>query len=160
MDESQISEDITPEEYCMQLASLKAKNISDINYNATVIGADTIVVINNKILNKPKNTKDAENMLNMLSNNMHKVITGVSIKNRALNISHTFYDTSSVVFYKLSNKEIKQYIDLYNPLDKSGSYGIQDGSAIFVKSITGSYDNIMGFPISKFYQYIKKNDLI
>jgi len=99
-------------------------------------------------------------MLNMLSNNEHQVITGVSIENKNLNISHSFYDISSVSFYKLSNKEIKKYIDIYKPLDKSGSYGIQDGSAIFVKRIIGSYDNIMGFPVSKFYQFIKKIKLV
>ena len=160
IDESVIEKQTPPKDYCIQLAVLKAQNVSNIYNKATVIGADTIVVINDNILNKPKNIRDAENMLNMLSNNEHQVITGVSIENKNLNISHSFYDISSVSFYKLSNKEIKKYIDIYKPLDKSGSYGIQDGSAIFVKRIIGSYDNIMGFPVSKFYQFIKKIKLV
>ena len=156
IDELQVSKQIKPHIYCMKLAKLKAKNISEKYHNYSVIGADTIVVINDIILNKPKDHNDAKNMLKTLSGNTHKVITGVSILNKNLNINYTFYDTSLVTFYSLSNNEINNYINIYNPLDKSGSYGIQDGSALFVKKIIGSYDNIVGFPVSKFYQFLKK----
>tara|TARA_B100000686_G_C16187630_1_gene664142 strand:- start:50 stop:622 length:573 start_codon:yes stop_codon:yes gene_type:complete len=156
VDESSIDTTINPIDYCMQLAELKSSNISLKYSNDTIIGADTIVVIKNKILNKPKNFSEAFNMLKKLSGNTHQVITGVSIQNKTLNIKLTFYDQTEVTFYKLTDIEITEYIKSYNPMDKSGSYGIQDGSAIFVKKIIGSYDNIVGFPISKFYHFLKK----
>ena len=156
IDESKIDTSIRPVEYCMKLAELKAKDISSQYKDYTVIGADTIVVIKKTILNKPKNFKEAFSMLQNLSGNTHEVITGVSLQNTALNIQNTFYDKTNVTFYRLTKNEIKDYIEFYKPMDKSGSYGIQDGSALFVKGIVGSYDNIVGFPISKFYQILKK----
>ena len=155
-DESKISKRLNPQEYCMQLARSKAKDILGKYDNYTIIGADTIVVIDNLILNKPKNISEAKNMLKLLSDREHQVITGVSLQNRTLNIDYTFFDISKVTFYKLSNFEINKYILDCSPLDKAGSYGIQDGSCLFVKEIKGSYDNIVGFPISKFYQVLKK----
>ena len=156
IDESNIDIKINPIDYCMQLAELKAHAISLKYSDHTIIGADTIVVIKNTILNKPKNFQEAFNMLKKLSDNTHQVITGVSIQNKALNIKFTFHDKTDVTFYQLTDNEITEYIKNYNPMDKSGSYGIQDGSAIFVKKIIGSYDNIVGFPISKFYHFLKK----
>ena len=94
-------------------------------------------------------------MLTLLSGKTHKVLTGVSLKNQSLNINSTFFDISEVKFYPLTSSEINNYISHYNPLDKAGSYGIQDGSAMFIDRINGSYDNIMGFPVSKFYQVLK-----
>tara|TARA_Y100001970_G_scaffold84982_1_gene107164 strand:+ start:841 stop:1401 length:561 start_codon:yes stop_codon:yes gene_type:complete len=155
IDESVISTRLKPENYCMKLAELKSNDISKKNPEYTVIGADTIVFINDKILNKPSNIFEAKKMLNLLSGKTHKVLTGVSLQNQKLNINSTFVDISEVKFYPLSNSEIDNYISRYNPLDKAGSYGIQDGSAIFINKINGSYDNIMGFPISKFYQVLK-----
>ena len=155
-DESKISTRLNPREYCMKLARSKAQDILGKYDNYTIIGADTIVVIDNLILNKPKNISEAKNMLRLLSNREHQVITGVSLQNSILNIDHTFFDISKVTFYKLSNSEIDKYILDYNPLDKAGSYGIQDGSCLFIKAIKGSYDNIVGFPISKFYQVLKE----
>jgi len=156
VDESIILKNIKPNQYCLKLAELKAKNISIKNPNSTVIGADTIVSINNQILNKPKNSNEAKEMLALLSNKKHKVITGVSLKNQDLNIDKSFYDTTLVTFYKLSQKQINYYIDHYSPFDKSGAYAIQDYGALFVKKIEGSYNNIVGFPIEKFYQVLKK----
>ena len=155
-DESIISKNLDPYQYCMKLAVLKAEDISNKYSHYTVIGADTIVSIKNKILNKPKNFDEANDMLTLLSNNTHKVITGVSLKNKSLNIDKTFYDISFVTFYKLSDNQINNYIKLYEPFDKSGAYGIQGYASLFVKRIEGSYDNIVGFPSSKFYQILKK----
>tara|TARA_B100000676_G_scaffold308141_1_gene368239 strand:- start:1269 stop:1844 length:576 start_codon:yes stop_codon:yes gene_type:complete len=156
IDESKISETLNPEAYCVKLSKLKSKDIAMKYKNHTIIGADTIVYIKNKILNKPKNFNEAKKMLTNLSNNTHKVLTGVSIINIDLRINVSFYDTTKVTFYKLSENEINDYINKFKPYDKSGSYGIQDGSNIFIKKIVGSYENIMGFPISKFNQLIKK----
>tara|TARA_Y100001970_G_scaffold82526_1_gene104468 strand:+ start:3324 stop:3884 length:561 start_codon:yes stop_codon:yes gene_type:complete len=155
IDESIISTNLDPEDYCMELAKLKSKAISKKYPDYTVIGADTIVFINGKILNKPLNFSEAKKMLNLLSGNTHKVLTGVSLQNQKLNINLSFFDVSEVTFYDISDLEINHYISNYNPLDKAGSYGIQDGSAIFVEKIYGSYENIMGFPIGRFYQSLK-----
>ena len=155
IDESQISTKLNPNRYCMELAELKAKDISKKYKNYTVIGADTIVVIDNIILNKPTDNIEAKKMLQLLSGSKHQVVTGVSIQNIVSNINYTFFDMSVVTFYDISDIEIEEYILQYNPLDKAGSYGIQDGSALFIKKIEGSYENIMGFPLSKFYQFFK-----
>jgi len=156
IDESIIPKNINPIEYSMKLARLKTTNISKENPNHTVIGADTIVLINNQILNKPKNYQEAKEMLTLLSNKTHEVITGVSLENKSLNIDEIFYDSTFVSFQKLNSNEINYYIDNYKPFDKAGSYGIQGYGGLFVKSINGSYYNIVGFPISKFYQILKK----
>ena len=156
IDESKISTNITPKDYCVELAKLKAYDIANKNKNCTIIGSDTIVYINNSILNKPKNFNDAKKMLSMLSNNTHTVLTGVSIVNINEKIDFNFYESTEVSFYKISDLEIENYINKFKPYDKAGSYGIQDGSNLFVKKIVGSYENIVGFPISKFYQSLKK----
>ena len=156
IDESIIPVNIDPYKYSIKLAELKAEKISIKNPNYTVIGADTIVSINNQILNKPKDFIEAQAMLKSLNGCIHEVITGVSLKNKSLNIDESFYDVSFVSFYKLTNHEIRDYINNYKPFDKAGSYGVQDYAGLFIKEIKGSYDNIVGFPISKFYQIIKK----
>ena len=156
IDESLLPINMAPYKYAMKLAELKAEKISIKNPNYTVIGADTIVSINNQILNKPKDFLEAKSMLNLLNGRIHEVITGVSLKNQSLKIDKSFYDVSFVSFYKLSDYEISDYINNYKPFDKAGSYGIQDYAGLFIKEIKGSYDNIVGFPISKFYQIIKK----
>jgi len=156
IDESKISINLNPKDYCVELAKLKAYDIANKNKNCTIIGSDTIVYINNSILNKPKNFNDAKKMLSILSNNTHSVLTGVSIVNINEKIDFNFYESTEVSFYKISDLEIENYINKFKPYDKAGSYGIQDGSNLFVKKIVGSYENIVGFPISKFYQSLKK----
>ena len=156
IDESIISTKLVPTDYCVKLAELKAKDISNKHMSHTVIGADTIVVINQIILNKPADAIEAKKMLKMLSGKVHQVITGVSLQNQELSINRTFFQISKVTFYELNDIEIDSYIKSYRPFDKAGSYGIQDGSALFIRKIEGSYDNIMGFPLSKFHQLVKK----
>ena len=111
---------------------------------------------NDQILNKPCNFEEAKMMLNLLSNKTHEVITGVSLKNESLDINENFYDVSFVSFFQLTDEQINYYISHYKPFDKAGSYAIQDYAGLFIKNINGSYDNIVGFPVSKFYQIIKK----
>ena len=156
VDECKISTNLSPKDYCVELAKLKSYDIAYKYKDSNVIGSDTIVYINNTILNKPKNFDDAKKMLRMLSNNTHIVLTGVSIINIDKKIDFNFYESTEVSFYKISEKEIENYINEFKPYDKAGSYGIQDGSNLFVKKIVGSYENIVGFPISKFYQSLKK----
>ena len=155
LDESILALDLNPQEYCISLAEMKTNDISEQYPHALVIGADTIVVLENQILNKPDDSAQAENMLSMLSGKTHLVYTGVCLKSKGKNIQHTFIEVTMVTFRKLAKQDILHYINTYPPFDKSGSYGIQDWSAVFVKNIHGCYDNVAGFPLSKFYQELK-----
>ena len=148
-----------PSKYCIKLAELKCSDISNMHKNKLVIGADTIVYYDYKIIEKPKNKLDAFNQLKLLSNKTHLVYTGVSIQIKETNLLYNFFDKTYVTFHKLSNNEINYYINNYSPYDKSGSYGIQDWSFRFVKKINGCFNNVIGFPLSKFYK-LTTNDKV
>ena len=156
VDESIIPPDGSPETYCTALAELKANDISQHYPNNLVIGSDTIVVLDNNIMGKPEDKAMAQNMLETLSGKTHHVYTGVCLKWAAKNIHHLFAEITMVTFRELSEADINHYIESCPPYDKAGSYGIQDWSAIFVKEIKGCYDNVVGFPISRFYEELKK----
>ena len=143
-------------EYCKYLAFEKAKKVNSKYPESITIGGDTIVIINNQILEKPNSFKEAIKMLTMLSNAKHQVITAISIHSKELNIEHTFIEKTIVTFNKITKEEIIHYVDKFKPLDKSGAYGIQDYSSIFVSKIDGCFYNVVGFPISRFYNELKK----
>ena len=156
VDESIIPPDGSPETYCTALAELKANDISQHYPNNLVIGADTIVVLDDQIMGKPGDKSQAQKMLNSLSGRTHHVYTGVCLKWAERNIHHLFAEITMVTFRELSEADINHYIESCPPYDKAGSYGIQDWSAVFVQEIKGCYDNVVGFPISRFYQELKK----
>ena len=156
VDESIIVPEGSPETYCTALAEIKANDISQHYPNELVIGADTIVVLDDQIFGKPDNKAKAYNMLNILSGKTHQVYSGVCLKWIELNIHHLFAEITTVTFRDLDENDIAHYIESCQPYDKAGSYGIQDLSAVFVKEIRGCYDNVVGFPISRFYQELKK----
>ena len=156
VDESIIPPDGSPETYCTALAELKANDISQHYPNNLVIGSDTIVVLDNNIMGKPEDKAQAQNMLETLSGKTHHVYTGVCLKWAERNIHHLFAEITMVTFRELSEADINHYIESCPPYDKAGSYGIQDWSAVFVKEIKGCYDNVVGFPISRFYEELKK----
>ena len=156
VDESMISPDESPEIYCTALAELKANDISQHYPNELVIGADTIVVLGDEILGKPNDKSAAEHMLQTLSGKTHQVYTGVCLKWTEKNLHHLFAEITTVTFRNLDEKDIAHYIESCPPYDKAGAYGIQDWSAVFVKEIRGCYDNVVGFPISRFYEELKK----
>lgn len=135
-------------------ATKKASAVAEINEDAIVIGADTIVVLDGKILGKPKDKDDAYYMLRSLSGREHEVITGVCLMlNRK---ATTFHCVSKVKFYSLSEEEIRHYILSGEPMDKAGSYGIQGKGCVLVESIEGDYFNIVGLPISRVVREIRK----
>ena len=156
VDESIIPPEGSPETYCTALAELKANDISQHYPNNLVIGSDTIVVLDNNIMGKPEDKAMAQNMLETLSGKTHHVYTGVCLKWADKNIHHLFAEITMVTFRELSEADINHYIESCPPYDKAGSYGIQDWSAVFVKEIKGCYDNVVGFPISRFYEELKK----
>jgi septum formation protein len=138
------------------LASMKARSCSvkpDVNH--LIIGADTIVCIHDRIINKPTDKADAVSILKTLSGNCHFVHTGVCILWKDFEIN--FHSTSEVHFKALTEEEINYYIDHYKPYDKAGAYGIQEWIGyIGIDKINGSFYNVMGLPIEKLYDELKK----
>lgn len=131
------------------------KALSNIK-DGIVISADTIVVLDGKIIGKPKNEKDAKKILHRLSGKNHNVYTGFSLANKSKNKVITDYSKTKVFFRKLTSKEIDDYINTGSPMDKAGAYGIQDDfGAVFVEKIIGCYYNVLGFPVSKIYKGLK-----
>lgn len=129
-----------------ELASLKVRN-------GIIITADTIVVLNKEIIGKPKDERDAYNILYKLSGKTHLVFTGFAVKNLINGKSIVDYEMTKVTFRKLMPKEIKDYIKTGSPMDKAGAYGIQDDfGAVFVEKIDGCYYNVVGFPLAKLYR--------
>jgi len=155
-----IGHQIQPEKVARKLAFRKAEAQAGDYKNAIILGADTIVVHKNKILEKPSDEADAEAMLNELSDSTHKVITGVSLLRTAENgitDKLIFVEVTRVTFGKLDTSLIQQYIAGGSPLDKAGAYGIQDPEgAIFVKRIQGDYYNVVGLPLHALHKRLKK----
>ncbi len=134
------------------LAVLKANAFKDsLKKNEILITADTIVRFNGKVLGKPTDAKNAKEMLKELSGQAHEVITSVCIKTSEKQI--LINDSTDVYFKVLTDDEINFYVENYQPFDKAGSYGIQEWLGyIGVEKIVGSYYNVMGFPVHKFYK--------
>lgn len=143
-------EGLTPAEIACFIAEKKAIAFTEERLNSIVVTADTIVAFNGEILGKPVDVAHAVEMLSKLSGTTHQVYTGVSLAHKDKLV--TFYDVTEVCFRALSMIEIEHYILKYNPMDKAGSYGIQDWLGfIAVEKITGSYTNVMGLPTEKLY---------
>lgn len=163
IDES-IFNHLTPKEMVKKLAFEKANSVLKINKieNITVIGADTIVCINNQILGKPKNKKEAINMLINLNGNKHSVLTGLAIigyKNGKY-FKEVIYSLSNVYFGKYCLNEIEKYVDTLEPMDKAGAYAIQGIGGFLVKKIEGDFYSIVGMPFQKLYQILKKYEIL
>ena len=161
-----------PEEVVMELSKQKAEEVAamvssfgeehkDITTpsDILVIGADTVVAYDGKILGKPVDEADAKRMLTMLSGNTHSVFTGVTLvlidkSGRAGEL--VFYEKTDVKMHEISELEIDRYIATGEPMDKAGSYGIQGKCAIYIEKIDGDYNNVVGLPITRIYQELKK----
>ena len=136
------------------IAYSKAKEVAKENPDALVIGADTVVVINDKILGKPKDKEDARNMMKLLQNNIHQVITGVALCYN--NQVELFHEITDVEFYPMTDEEIENYVNIADIYDKAGAYAIQGDAALYIKKINGDYYNVMGLPIAKLFNKLKK----
>ncbi len=144
-----INGNFSPEINVMHIAYLKARNILEDNPNAIVISADTVVALEDKIFGKPKNSEDAFDIISELSGKKHSVITGFCLASAEKNIVYTDYVKTDVVFRKLSNDIISNYLKTNEYLDKAGGYGIQGKASLFVDKIEGDYFNVVGFPIAE-----------
>jgi septum formation protein len=156
IDES-IPEGKSPDEIAKLLAEKKADHFPDIlkDPKNILITADTLVLIDGKILGKPMGLEDARRMLEFLSGNMHQVVTGVCI--RSCDKSYSFTDWTNVYFKDLSREEIDYYLTHYKPYDKAGAYGAQEWIGyIGIKRLEGSYFNVMGLPVQRLYEELNQ----
>ncbi len=137
-----------------RLSYLKALDVWKKNRDALVIGSDTLVFIDNEIIGKPENEEEAFHILKKLSGRWHKVVTAVSFISREKKI--TVHDIARVKFRELSDEEIMEYIKTGEPMDKAGAYGVQGRGAIIVEKINGNFYTVMGLPIVKVAEILKK----
>lgn len=147
-------QNLSVDDAAIHIATEKAKAVQRKGFNKIILAADTIVVLNNEIIGKPEDRTDAIRILNKLSGNHHKVITGVVIIQNEKLIS--FADSTDVEFHSLTQSQIEFYVDNYKPYDKAGAYAIQEWIGVVgIKSITGDFYNVMGLPVSKVVQALK-----
>lgn len=146
--------DLSVENVAIYIAQQKAKAVRH-KTDKTIIAADTIVVLDNEIINKPVDREDASSILKKLSGQHHKVITGVVISSNEKEIS--FADVTDVEFHYLSQEQIEFYVDKYKPYDKAGAYAIQEWIGVVgIKCINGDFYNVMGLPVSRVVKYLSK----
>jgi septum formation protein len=145
----------TPEQHAIRLAIEKATSVSEQYPDAVVIGADTIVIIDNEILGKPADEKHALQMLRKLSGRTHQVITGFAILKNTKVLVHTCI-RSFVTFKVLSEEELNWYVQTVEPYDKAGAYAVQGIGAFFIKKIEGSFTNVIGLPLAEIVEALRK----
>ncbi|MFZ9761614.1 MAG: Maf family protein [Candidatus Kapaibacteriota bacterium] len=162
IDEDAVSLTLTPVDYVRELSERKALYIREEigGAKAIILGADTIVVIDGRILNKPANPDEAYAMLKQLSNRMHEVFTGITLVESHTGRIVSEVQRTEVYFRELEEKEIWDYIASGSPMDKAGAYGIQeDYGAVFVSKINGCYYNVVGLPLEKLYGMLSSTSL-
>lgn len=142
-----LPEGIAPGDVPAYLADVKAAAVAAAHPDDTVIGADTVVILDGAVLGKPRDEADAVRMLRALSGRVHTVITGCAVYQGSERI--TFSELTRVEFYPLSDREIMEYIATGEPFDKAGAYGIQGRGCVLVKRIEGDYFNVMGLPVAR-----------
>ncbi len=154
-----ISEDLNPGEaplnYALRMAQEKALKVAKRFPDSYVLGADTIVIVDDEVLGKPRNAQDAGRMLTMLSGRGHQVTTAVSLVAPG-QPTETRSCTTKVYFRKLGNDEIQRYVASGEPLDKAGAYAIQGGAAPWVIRLEGDYSNVVGLPVPLVAEMLRK----
>ena len=142
--------------YVRRLALAKAEAAASRSPTSTVVGADTVVVIDNQILGKPRDEEDARHMLRLLNSRWHQVLTGVAV-NHAISESKVAHETTEVKFAKMSDDEIGWYVSTGEPMDKAGAYAIQGLGARFIEGIKGDFFNVVGLPVRLLYELLNEN---
>ena len=156
-------DDITvssPEVYVKELAEAKARDVSHKYPKSWIIGADTIVLINGNILGKPDSREQARQMLRQLSGNIHRVLTGYAICCATKDRTFSESIQTDVCFKRLTDEEIEWYVHTEEPFDKAGAYAIQGMGTFLVKSINGSYTNVVGLPVCEVIEFLLKEGVI
>ncbi len=152
--EEVVDESLSVSEIVKSLALQKARAVFEGNQDAIVIGSDTVVACDGKILGKPHSKEQCKEMIELLRNKSHSVITGVAIlyDDQIIN----FADEAKVYFDDISDEEIAEYIEMKEPYDKAGGYAIQGWAGKFISRIDGNYYSIVGLPVSTVYKELKK----
>lgn len=164
---SQKEEKITktlPEEVVCELSLQKAVDIEEQlekEEDMLIIGSDTVVAYEDTIMGKPQDEADAYRMLSALQNNTHRVCTGVTLilYRGGQRTVRTFYEAANVTMYPMSEEQIRAYIATKEPMDKAGAYAIQGKCAVYIKSLSGEYNTVVGFPIARIYQELLKEGI-
>lgn len=142
-------EHLSPLEVCQLNAHRKARTVAKKNPDSLVLGADTLVFLENEILGKPRNRAEAEGMLGRLQGRTHQVVTGVSLIHLRAHRERIFAVSTEVLFQPLNLGQIRGYLSQINPLDKAGAYAIQEHGERLVSEISGSYTNVVGLPLER-----------
>ena len=142
-------EHLSPLELCQLNAHRKARAVAKKNPDAVVLGADTLVFMDNEILGKPRNLADARRMLKKLQGRTHQVVTGVSLIHLRAHRESTFAVSTDVLFRSLTDATIEDYLATVNTLDKAGAYAIQQSGEWLVSEISGSFSNVVGLPLER-----------
>ena len=142
-------EHLSPWELCQLNAHRKARAVAKKHPDALVLGADTLVFLDNEIMGKPDNLTEAKRMLTRLQGQTHQVVTGISLIHLRAHRERTFVASTDVTFRPLTAGQIDEYLAKVNPLDKAGAYAIQEHGDLIVAEISGSYSNVVGLPIER-----------
>ena len=142
-------EQLSPYELCQLNAHRKARSIAKKFPDCLVIGADTLVFLGRKIFGKPKNLKEAKEMLSQLQGKTHQVVTGVSLIHQRMHREKMFAVGTNVTFHSLGEDQILNYLKKIDPLDKAGGYAIQEHGTLIVSEISGSFSNVVGLPLDE-----------
>ncbi|NOQ46329.1 MAG: septum formation protein Maf [Desulfobulbaceae bacterium] len=138
-----------PEKFALRMARGKAVTVSERHPDSIVIGADTVVTVDQTILGKPRDSREALNMLKTLNHRTHRVITGLSLYGKERNLDVTVTKTTSVTFGDFPEEVLRAYIRTGEPMDKAGSYGIKGKGGFLVQGINGSCSNVIGLPVGE-----------
>ena len=154
---SKVVEEISGQKAMFTAEALEKEN-GHVPEGCIVLGADTIVSYEGRILGKPSDKEDAIQMLSMLQGNTHQVYTGVTVLREKQGSwkFHTFFECTDVIFYPVTREEIVEYVNSGDPMDKAGSYGIQGAWGAYVKGIRGDYNNVVGLPVARLIYETKK----
>lgn len=157
---SKVVEELSGQKAMFTAKALEKEN-GHVPEGCIVLGADTIVSYEGRILGKPSDKEDAIQMLSMLQGNTHQVYTGVTVLKEKQGSwkSHTFFECTDVIFYPVTREEIVEYVNSGDPMDKAGSYGIQGAWGAYVKGIHGDYNNVVGLPVARLIYETKKNGI-
>lgn len=160
VDVSDVEEDVpaemSPKRVAESLALRKARDVAGRHPDALVLGADTIVVLEDEILGKPDDAAEAAEMLHRLSDATHTVYTGIALVHSSSGRTACVHEATRVTFAAMDANEIAAYVASGSPMDKAGAYGIQDDrGALFVRRIDGDYYNVVGLPLHRFYRTMK-----
>lgn len=153
----------SPKDVVMELSRQKAEEVARRAWEEPVIvlGADTVVALEDQILGKPRDEKDAQRMLGLLSGRTHSVFTGVTliVKAEGRQQSRSFYEETKVSMYPIKQQQILSYIRTGEPMDKAGAYAIQGRCALYIKEIQGDYNNVVGLPVARIFQEIAESGI-